>query len=109
MLTKGYKDYIKQLYCFYVKLLDSTLLQFNHLIELLFDHCAPTLIGFTSRLIRIFTSYQQDNWSSILPLAEFAYNNAPNASTGITPFFANKGYHPNITYHPEHDLASLQA
>src|ERR1700712_2580900 len=59
--------------------------------------------------IRIFTSYQQDNWSSILPLAEFAYNNAPNASTGITPFFANKGYHPNITYHPERDLASLQA
>ena len=46
-------------------------------------------------------------WDS--PLAEFAYNNAPNASTGITPFFANKGYHPNITIYPECALASLKA
>ncbi|GAW05911.1 reverse transcriptase-R -integrase [Lentinula edodes] len=41
--------------------------------------------------IRIYCSYQQDDWSPLLPIAEFAYNNAPNASTGITPFFANKG------------------
>ncbi|GAW10051.1 reverse transcriptase-R -integrase [Lentinula edodes] len=40
------------------------------------------------------------------PIAEFAYNNAPNASTGITPFFANKGYHPNITVRPEVDMKS---
>ena len=26
--------------------------------------------------------------------------------TGISPFFANKGYHPNLTIHPEHDLTS---
>ena len=39
--------------------------------------------------IRIYCSYQQDDWEPLLPLAEFAYNNAPNASTGITPFFAN--------------------
>jgi len=25
---------------------------------------------------------------------------------GTSPFFANKGYHPNITVHPEHELAS---
>lgn len=56
--------------------------------------------------IRIYCSYQQDDWSRLLPIAEFAYNNAPNASTGITPFFANKGYHPNITVHPEYKLAS---
>ncbi len=45
----------------------------------------------------------------LLPIAEFAYNNAPNASTGISPFFANKGYHPNITVHPERDIASARA
>jgi len=39
-------------------------------------------------------------------MAEFAYNNAPNASTGITPFYANKGYHPNITVRPETDIRS---
>ena len=57
----------------------------------------------------VHCNYQQDNWSELLPLAEFAYNNAPNATTGITPFFANKGYHPNISVHPERNLASLWA
>src|SRR6266481_7306342 len=33
----------------------------------------------------------------------------PSATTGITPFFANKGYHPNITVHPEHNLTSTHA
>jgi len=51
--------------------------------------------------LQIYCSYQQDNLSSLLPLAEFTYNNAPNATTSISPFFANKGYHPNITVHLE--------
>jgi len=37
---------------------------------------------------------------------EFAYNNAPSATTSVSPFFAYKGYHPNITVHPECDIAS---
>ena len=57
--------------------------------------------------LRVYCNYKQDNWSELLPLAEFAYNDAPNTTTGITPFFANKGYHPNISVHPERDLASL--
>jgi len=40
---------------------------------------------------------------------EFACNNAPSATTSVSSFFANKGYHPNITVHPEHDIASSQA
>ena len=56
--------------------------------------------------LHIFCNYQQDNWNTLLPLAEFAYNNAPSATTGTSPFFANKGYHPNLTIHPERDLAS---
>ena len=59
--------------------------------------------------VRIYCNYQQDNWSELLPLAEFAYNNAPSATTGVSPFFANKGYHPNITVHPERDLTSARA
>jgi len=42
-----------------------------------------------------------------LPLAEFAYNNAPSATTGISLFFANKGYHPNLIVYPEQDIASF--
>ena len=55
--------------------------------------------------LQIFCNYQQDNWSSLLPLGEFTYNNAPMASTRVSLFFANKGYHPNITVHPERELA----
>ena len=42
--------------------------------------------------LHVYCNYQQDNWSKLLPLAEFAYNNAPSATTGVSPFFANKGY-----------------
>ena len=59
--------------------------------------------------LRIYCNYQQDNWAKLLPLAEFAYNNAPNATTGLSPFFANKGYHPGLTVHPERDLTSARA
>ena len=59
--------------------------------------------------LRMYCNYQQDNWSGLLPLAEFAYNNAPNVTTGVSPFFANKGYHPNLAIHPERDLTSSRA
>src|SRR5258708_2364114 len=43
-----------------------------------------------------YMNYQQDNWALLLPLAEFAYNNAASATTGVSPFFTNKGYHPRL-------------
>uniref|UniRef100_A0A803TGX1 Gypsy retrotransposon integrase-like protein 1 n=1 Tax=Anolis carolinensis TaxID=28377 RepID=A0A803TGX1_ANOCA len=39
--------------------------------------------------LRCYVNYQQDNWASLLPLSEFAYNNGVQASTKETPFFAN--------------------
>ena len=59
--------------------------------------------------LQIFCNYQQDNWYTLLPLAEFTYNNTPSATTRISLFFANKGYHLNFTIHPERDLASSHA
>ena len=59
--------------------------------------------------LRVYCNYQQDNWSELLPLVKFTYHNTPSATTGITPFFANKGYHPNPMVHPECDLASAHA
>jgi len=56
--------------------------------------------------LRVYCNYQQDNWSKLLPLVEFAYNNAPSATTGVSPFFANKEYHPNLSVYPERDIAS---
>ena len=37
-----------------------------------------------------------DNWKHLLPLAEFAYNNTQHSATSVTPFFANKGFHPKL-------------
>ena len=41
-------------------------------------------------------NYQQDDWARLLPMAEYAYNNAVYASTGLTPFKALMGYNLNF-------------
>lgn len=46
--------------------------------------------------LRHHVNYQQDNWAGLLPVAQFAYNNAMHATTKETPFFANYGYHPKL-------------
>jgi len=56
--------------------------------------------------LHIYCNYQQDNWSELLPLTEFSYNNAPSATTGVSPFFTNKDYHHNLSVYPERDIAS---
>ena len=57
----------------------------------------------------VYCNYQQDNWSKLLPLTEFAYNNALSATTSVSPFFTNKGYHLNIIVHPKCNIASSRA
>jgi hypothetical protein len=49
----------------------------------------------------IHCNYQQDDWSSWLPIAEFAYNNTENTATRTTPFFTNKGYHLELPTYPD--------
>lgn len=46
--------------------------------------------------LRIYCNQQQDNWVSLLPMAQIAYNNKLSEATGATPFFANHGRHPNL-------------
>jgi len=53
----------------------------------------------------VYYNYQQDNWSELLFLAEFSYINAPSATTSVSPFFTNKGYHSNLSVYPERDIA----
>ena len=59
--------------------------------------------------LHLYCNYQQTNWLELLPVVEFAFNNATNESTGVSPFFANKGYHPNISISLEKDVASIWA
>ncbi len=41
-----------------------------------------------------------------MPMAEFAYNNAKNASTGHTPFELNCGFHPRVSFEEDVDPCS---
>jgi hypothetical protein len=45
--------------------------------------------------IRAFCDTNQQNWPELLPYAEFAYNNSVSSATGLSPFYANYGQHPN--------------
>ena len=48
------------------------------------------------RYLSCVVSYQQDDWTTFLPLAEFAYNNTLHSSIGTSPFFANFGFQPHF-------------
>ena len=50
--------------------------------------------------IRAYVSYRQDDWVKLLPVAQLAYNNSINETTGQTPFYANHGYHAELFRDP---------
>ncbi|SAM00104.1 hypothetical protein [Absidia glauca] len=47
--------------------------------------------------LRCYVNYQQSNWSDMLPIAQFAYNNSKHSSTNETPFHAVYGCHPRLS------------
>ena len=66
----------------------------------------PQTDGQTERLnqtieayLRAFVGKEQDNWVALLPMAEFAYNNSVTVGNGMSPFYANYGFHP-VTMDP---------
>ena len=68
----------------------------------------PQTDGGTERLNRVLEEYlrafvgpDQSDWDKWLGLAEFAYNNSKQASTGYTPFYLNYGYHPRTPSTPK--------
>ena len=63
------------------------------------EHTNQTLEQF----LRINYNYQQSDWSRLLPLAEFVDNNTPSSTTGVSPFYANKGYHPKMQLQVENN------
>ena len=60
------------------------------------DGQAERLNQTVEQYLRYYLNYEQDNWVSLLPLAQIAYNSAKNATTGFTPYFANYGKEPEV-------------
>lgn len=50
--------------------------------------------------LRAYVSYLQNDWAEWLPLAEFAANLHVSETTGVSPFFANYGFHPRLGFEP---------
>ena len=48
--------------------------------------------------LRAFVNWEQNNWARVLPMTEFAYNNAKNSSTGHTLFELNYGFYPQVFF-----------
>ena len=61
----------------------------------------PQTDGQTERVNQVLEAYlrpyinqEQEDWVDLLPIAEHAYNNLVTSATGMTPFYANYGRHP---------------
>lgn len=67
----------------------------------------PQTDGQTERLnqtveqyLRCYVNYEQTNWVQLLPTAQIAYNSSRNATTGLTPYYANYGREPTLRWNP---------
>ena len=63
--------------------------------------------------LRHYVNQMQDNWVSLLPMAQLAINNQVSETTKETPFFANFGKNPSLTLptkpYPQAQQAMTQA
>jgi hypothetical protein len=67
----------------------------------------PQTDGQTERLnqtleqyLRHYVNHAQNNWVSLLPIAQFAYNATPQEGLKMSPFKANYGYEPRTSLSP---------
>ena len=58
-------------------------------------------------MLRSLIGENPKQWDRVLAQAEFAYNDLPNRSTGLSPFQILYGMHPRGVYEL-HDLGQLE-
>src|SRR5258707_14586344 len=100
-------EFVSHFFCSLGKLLQMRL-HFTSGYHLEGDRQTECTNQVLEQYLRTYTNYQQDNWATLLPMAEFAYNNATNATMGVSPFFMNKGYHPEFTADPHANTLSAE-
>ena len=59
------------------------------------------------KMLRSLVGENMKQWDKVLAQAEFAYNDSPNRSTGISPFKIMYGMHPRGVYELR-DLGQLE-
>jgi len=59
--------------------------------------------------LRLFVGERQDDWYTLLPLAEFSYNNHVHSSTQQTPFLLDTGRHPRMGFEPHQPPSHVEA
>jgi len=57
----------------------------------------------------IFIGERQDDWYTLLPLAEFSYNNHIHSSMQQTPFLLDTGQHPRMGFEPHQPPSRFEA
>ena len=57
--------------------------------------------AYLQQYLRIFINQRQDNWTDLLPLAEFQYNNHVHSSTQHPPFLLEAGRLPWMGFEPD--------
>ena len=53
--------------------------------------------------LRNVFNYDQNDWYQLLPMAEHAYNNSATNAHGMSPFYANYGFHPQTEWMKERE------
>jgi hypothetical protein len=57
--------------------------------------------------LQCITNYHQNNWSKLLAMVEFVYNNIVHSLTQQTSFFANHGLHHKFNIQGVHKIVNL--
>ena len=61
--------------------------------------------GVIEDVLRAFVNDRRDNWPDLIPLVEFAINDAASPlGTGYTPFYADRGQHPRRPIAPPDEV-----
>src|SRR6202789_4453804 len=59
--------------------------------------------------LQIFVNQRQDDWTDLLPLAEFQYNNHVHASTQHPPFLLQTGRLPRMGFEPDQRPSNVES
>lgn len=64
------------------------------------DGQSENAVKMIKQYLRYYVNYDEDNWVDYLPEAQLVANNHVNESTGLTPYFVDRGQHPRLGFEP---------